>query len=127
MEPQMTAVTVRQLMEAGVCYEQLQVFRRTFGNEAEQSMANALQAFRLFDWMDASQRFLDIEHKLDFDDRIEDARHAFHVARRTLRAAYKAGGSAETFDTAMEPLYDERDRIYAVAFVECYFDQTGRS
>jgi hypothetical protein len=111
-------------MEAGVCFEQLQAFRRIFGNEAEQSVANALRAFRDFDWANGAERFLDLERKLDFDDKVEDVRHRFYVSRRALRAAYKAGGSAEAFDAAMEPLYDERDRTYAIAFVECYFAQT---
>lgn len=120
----MATVTTQQLLQAGVCVEQLQAFRRVFGNEAEQSMANALRAFREFDWATAAEKFLDLEHKLDFDDMVEDVRHRFHVGRRALRAVYKAGGPAESFDAGMEPLYDERDRAYAIAFVECYFDQT---
>ena len=123
----MATVTLRQLMEAGVCFEQLQVFRQIFGNEAEKSMANALRAFRDFDWANGAERFLDLEHKLDFDDKVEDVRHRFYVGRRALRAAYKAGGSAEAFDAGMEPLYDERDRAYAIAFVQCYFAQTRQA
>jgi len=121
----MGTVTLRELMEAGVCYEQLQAFRRVFGSEAERSLASALRAAGEFDWITAAGKFLDLEHRLDFEDRIEDARHAFHVGRRSLRAAYKAGGSAEAYDAAMTPLYDERDRAYAIAFVECYFAQHG--
>jgi hypothetical protein len=119
----MPTITLRQLMEAGVCVEQLRAFREFFGDSAEKSMENALAAFRLFDWMSAADKFLDIEHKLDFDDKVEEVRHEFNLKRRALRAAYKAGGAAAAFDAAMEPLYDVRDRAYAVAFVDCYFDQ----
>jgi hypothetical protein len=119
----MATVTLRELMDAGVCYEQLQVFKHVFGNEADKTMTNALRAFRVFDWVAGADKFLDLEHRLDFDDKVEEARHAFYVGRRTLRAAYKAGGPAEVFDAAMDPLYDARDRAYAIAFVECYLDQ----
>jgi hypothetical protein len=99
----MATVTLRELMDAGVCYEQLQVFRHVFGNEADKTMTNALRAFRVFDWVAGADKFLDLEHRLDFDDKVEEARHAFFVGRRALRATYKAGGLAEVFD-ARQPL-----------------------
>ncbi|HUN92629.1 MAG TPA: hypothetical protein VMU33_11265 [Burkholderiaceae bacterium] len=121
----MAKITLQQLTQAGACADQVSAFRHVFGDAAEVTMDNAWRAHGHFDWSAAAAKFLDLEHLLDFEDRVEEARHAFVVGRRALRAAYQAGGSAATFDAAMQPLYDARDKVYAVAFTECYLAQHG--
>jgi hypothetical protein len=76
--------TLQMLIDAEACEPQVDLFRETFGNSVNVTVARAKKVAGLFDWGFA-QRFLDGQGKADFD-RTNDAAWADY--ERTRAAAW---------------------------------------
>ena len=86
----MTAIiTLKQLTDVGACSEQVALFKATFGDSVNVTVARARKVSGLFDW-DFARRFLDGEGKAAYDAATAPADAAYKASTATAYAAYKA-------------------------------------
>ena len=86
----MTAIiTLKQLTDVGACSEQVALFKATFGDSVNVTVARARKVSGLFDW-DFARRFLDGEGKAAYDAATAPAYADYKAATAPAYAAYDA-------------------------------------
>ena len=107
----MTAITtLKQLTDVGACSEQVALFKATFGDSVNVTVARARKVSGLFDW-DFARRFLDGEGKA-----------AYNAARATADAAYDAATAPAyaAYNAARATAYAAYNAATATAWASAY-------
>jgi len=103
----MAKITLRQLKLAGACNSQVELFRATFGNSVEVTLATCLEHAQKFDWTWAARHILSPAAWAEYE-KVCDAAWAEKV---------RASAWAE-YNKARDAAWAEYDKICAAAGAE---------
>ena len=98
----MATITLRQLVAAGACVEQRELFANTFGKSVEVTIERAREVAELFDW-DWARCLLSPKAQAAYDAAKAPAQAACNAATASAWAAYNAATAPAwaAYDAAM--------------------------
>ena len=113
--------TLQMLIDAKACAPQVDLFRRTFGDSVNVTVARAKKVAALFDWRYA-RRFLDAEGLADYDRACDAAWADYERTRAAARADYNRACAAAwaDCDRTRAAAGDDYNRIRAAAWATAY-------
>jgi len=113
--------TLEQLIDADACSEQVALFKATFGDSVNVTVAKARKVAGLFDW-DFAMRFLDAEGKAEYKRAIAPAWAEYERAIAPAWAEYEraiAPALAE-YERVRDAAWAEYERAIAPAWASAY-------
>lgn len=121
-------LTLARLKKAGACSEQIDRFRRLFGEQVEVTEALCAELAHAFDWGWAAEHLLSPLAEEVYDAALDQAWEAYLAALAQARAAYTpaTAQACETYGAARAQARDAYDAACARAWASAYIADQPR-